>query len=68
MDTGNAGGPLSADERRAVFLALVQEQDKGAGPAQARRAVARRFGIREAAVRAIEGEGLDAGWPPLDDA
>jgi hypothetical protein len=68
MDTGNAGGPLSIDERKAVFLALVQEQDKGGDPAQARRDVARRFGVREAVVRAIEGEGLDAGWPPLDDA
>jgi hypothetical protein len=59
------GGTLSVDERKAVFLALVQEQDQGGAPAQARRAVARRFGVREADVRAIEGEGLDAGWPPL---
>jgi hypothetical protein len=62
-----AGKALSTDERKAVFLALVQEQDKGGDPAKARRAVARRFGLREADVRAIEEEGLDAGWPPLDE-
>jgi hypothetical protein len=62
------GSPLSVDERKAVFLAVVQEQDRGGDPVEARRRVARPFGLGERDVRAIEGEGLDAGWPPLDDA
>jgi hypothetical protein len=67
MDMGESGKALSVDERKAVFLALVEEQDKGRGPVEARRSVARRFGLREQEVRAIEGEGLNAGWPPLDE-
>jgi hypothetical protein len=58
---------LSVDERKAVFLALVQEQDKGADPVAARRAVARWHGLSTSGVRAIEQEGLANDWPPLDE-
>jgi len=68
VDQGEADKPRTLDERKAVFLALVEEQDKGGDPARARRAVARRFGLRGHDMHAIEQEGLDAGWPPLDDA
>jgi hypothetical protein len=56
---------LTEDERRAIFLALVQAQDE-VGVPQARQAMAERFGIDVAQVRRIEEEGLAAGWPPLD--
>ena len=51
--------------RREVFAAVVEAQDGGSNVADSRVQVAERFGLTEAAVRAIEREGLDAGWPPL---
>jgi hypothetical protein len=56
---------LSVDERKAVFLALVQLQDAGAGVAKSRDEVAARFGLEQPQVRRIESEGLSAEWPPL---
>ena len=59
--------PMPEDRRRAVFLAVVEAQDGGATVAASRDAVAERFGMTVPQVRAIEREGLDAGWPPLAD-
>ncbi len=56
---------LSEEQRKAIFLALVQAQDAGATVAHSLKDVAQRFGISEVQVRRIEQEGLDAGWPPL---
>ena len=56
---------LSEEERKAVFLALVEAQDAGRGVVLSRKEVAERFGITDREVRRIEQEGLDAGWPPL---
>jgi len=52
---------LSPEERRAVFLALVEAQDM----VLSRKEVAERFGITDREVRQIEEEGIDGGWPPL---
>ena len=60
-----ADKPLSEDERKAVFRALVEAQDAAMAVAQSRKAVAERFGLGEGQVRRIEREGLDGGWPPL---
>jgi hypothetical protein len=35
--------------------------------AESRREIARRFGISDEVLRAIEREGLDNGWPPFED-
>ena len=51
--------------RKAVFLALVEAQDKGAAVAKSRQAVAQQFGISEDQVSKIEKEGLEKEWPPL---
>jgi hypothetical protein len=58
--------PLSQEERRKVFLALVEAQDSGLTVLQSRKVVAKRFGLTDRQVRAIEEEGLDGQWPPLD--
>jgi hypothetical protein len=57
--------PLVESERKQVFRALVEAQDRGLTVEQSRRMVARRFGLSDQRVREIEREGLDAKWPPL---
>jgi DNA-binding phage protein len=58
----------SESDRRAVFAAVVAAQDDGFPVEKARSLVARRFGLSELAVKAIEREGLDNLWPPLGEA
>ena len=53
------------ETRRAAFLALVTAQDEGNTVKTSRELVARRFGLGEEHVRAIEREGLTNEWPPL---
>jgi len=57
---------LSEDQRKEVFLALVQVQDEAVNVLQSRKMIAGRFGLGERQVRQIEQEGLDACWPPLE--
>jgi hypothetical protein len=57
--------PLSEEQRKEVFLALVDAQDHDMGVVQSRQHVAARYGVSETQVRRIEREGLDKGWPPL---
>jgi hypothetical protein len=57
--------PLSEDQRKEVFLALVDAQDHDMSVQHSRQHVAARFGLSEQQVRHIEREGLDNGWPPL---
>jgi DNA-binding phage protein len=56
-----------ASGRMAVFAAVVAVQDDGFSVEKARSLVARRFGLSEIAVKAIEREGLDNLWPPLGE-
>jgi hypothetical protein len=57
---------LSEERRRAIFLALSDAEDLQEMPrAHARRLIARRFGLSEARVAAIEHEGMEKLWPPL---
>jgi hypothetical protein len=56
---------LSEEQRKEVFLALVDAQDHDMSVTQARQHIAAHFGIREEQVKRIEREGLDNGWPPL---
>ena len=53
--------------RKEIFSALVEAQDQEMPVAESRREIARRFGISDELLRAIEREGLDNGWPPFDD-
>jgi hypothetical protein len=56
---------ISEDQRKAVFLALVNAQDHEMEVAESRRLVAQRFGLSEILIRQIEREGIDSQWPPL---
>jgi hypothetical protein len=56
---------LSEEERRSIFLALVEAQDGDRGVVKSRKEVAKRFGITDSQLRKIEQEGIDAEWPPL---
>ncbi len=63
--TDDASSTLSIEERKAVFAALVEAMNCALDLAQARDAVAERFGISGQEVRRIEDEGIEAAWPPL---
>ena len=56
---------LSVEERKQIFLALVEAQDSRMGVPESRKAVAEQFSLSEEQVRRIEQEGLDGEWPPL---
>jgi hypothetical protein len=56
---------LPEDRRKEIFRALVEAQDQNATVAGSRKTIARRFGITERQLLAIEREGLDGTWPPL---
>jgi predicted RecB family nuclease len=58
--------PLSEAQRKEVFLALVEAQDRRLAVPRSREEVAQRFELPVRRVREIEREGLDARWPPLE--
>jgi hypothetical protein len=49
----------------AIFLALVDAQDRAMSVLQSRSVVAKQFHVSDRQVRRIEREGLDNEWPPL---
>ena len=65
MARREADRELLEEERKAIFLALVQAQDGKVGVTRSRKEVTERFGISDRQLRRIEQEGLDAQWPPL---
>ena len=56
---------LGEPQRKEIFEALVNAQDRAMAVAQSRQLIAERFGLTESQVRQIEREGLDHHWPPL---
>jgi hypothetical protein len=52
-------------QRKEIFLALVEAQDREMTVPESRKEVAERFGMSESQVRTIEREGLNKVWPPL---
>jgi hypothetical protein len=58
--------PLPEYDRRRVFKALVDAQDRKVPVDRSRALIAARFGIHESQIPAIELEGIDGNWPPLD--
>jgi hypothetical protein len=58
---------LRLAEQRAIFAALVAEQDRGASVADSRQEIAARYGITVARVREIEEVGIMDDWPPFDE-
>ena len=66
MSTRTVDDSTPEPRRKEIFLALVEAQDQRVGVAQSRKLVAKQFGVTETLIRAIEREGLDAQWPPLE--
>jgi hypothetical protein len=56
---------MAEEQRKEIFLALVDAQDQAMSVAESRRSIAERFGLSEGQLREIEREGLDRQWPPL---
>jgi hypothetical protein len=50
---------LSEQERRGIFLALVEAQDGHGGVVKSRKGILQRFGITDRELRKIEQEGID---------
>ena len=59
---------LTLQQRREIFLALVNTQDMVANVPRSRQIVTEKFDISEAQLKQIEEEGLDKEWPPLSEA
>ena len=60
---------MTAQQKKEIFHALVLTQDLGLMTvAQSVQHVAKQFEITEAQLRQIEDEGIDAEWPPLNEA
>jgi hypothetical protein len=57
--------PLDEPQRKEIFLALVEAQDRQRSVAASRKEVAGRFSLTERQIRQIEQEGIDHEWPPL---
>jgi len=53
---------LPEAERREIFLALVETQDREPNVAKSREEISERFHITANQVRQIEAEGLENGW------
>lgn len=59
---------LSTEQRKAIFLNLVEAQDELANVRKSYEVVTEKYDITEAELRRIEEEGLDKEWPPLCEA
>ena len=60
---------LTAQQKKEIFHALVSTQDLGLMTvSESVQHVAKQFEITEAQLRQIEDEGIDAEWPPLNEA
>jgi hypothetical protein len=59
---------LTTQQRKEIFLNLVETQDGGSNVRQSYEAVTERFEISEEQLREIEEEGLENEWPPLYEA
>lgn len=56
---------ITLENRRVIFLTVVDAQDRGIPVVKSRIDVAQQFGVTEEDVKAIEREGLEKQWPPL---
>jgi hypothetical protein len=59
---------LTLQQRREIFLDLVNTQDTVTNVPRSRQIVTEKFEISESQLRQIEEEGLEKEWPPLSEA
>lgn len=57
--------PLPEEQRKEIFLAIVDAQDHDMSVVQSRKLIAEKFGISERQLRQIEKDGMENQWPPL---
>ena len=58
---------LTLQQRREIFLDLVQTQDENTmSVAESRQSVIKKYKITDMQLRQIEEEGSDKDWPPLN--
>ena len=58
--------PLPEEQRRAIFLRVVELQDGGLSVPASREECAREYKVQADQVQLIEREGISSSWPPLD--
>jgi hypothetical protein len=61
-----AGSSLTEDLRKEIFRSVVEAEDRGNSPHEARVHIAAQYHISTDQVRAIEAEGIENTWPPLE--
>jgi hypothetical protein len=54
-------------QRRAIFAALVEAQDRARSVHEAKQEVLARFAVTWGMVEQIEREGMEKDWPPLGE-
>jgi hypothetical protein len=54
--------------RQRIFLDLVNLQDQGISTSRSRRMIQEKYDLSDADLLAIELEGIDKEWPPLNPA
>jgi hypothetical protein len=63
-----ASRTLNTEQRKAIFLNLVESQDELGNVRKSYEVVTDRFEITEAELLRIQEEGLEKEWPPLCEA
>jgi len=56
---------LNVKQRKSIFHALVEIQDRGSTVAESKQKVAAEFALSREQLDLIEKEGVDKDWPPL---
>lgn len=56
---------LTVRQRKSIFHALVETQDKGIPVPESKKKVAAEYRLSREQLDLIEKEGLDKDWPPL---
>ena len=58
---------LKASERREIFKELVEAQDLGLNVRDSRKEITEAFDLTIEELKAIENEGIEKEWPPLNE-
>ena len=60
-----ASKTLTVKQRKSIFHALVETQDKGVAVIESKKKVAAEYHITREQLDLIEKEGVEKDWPPL---
>lgn len=65
--TAVMGNSIPENTRKEIFVKLVEVEDSGETPPNARKLVADEFHVTPEQVKEIAEEGVDKTWPPLEE-